>query len=78
MTWENIGQVAVLGLGSMGHGIAQSFAMGEYAVLAYDEAEATRKALHHPVRKNPKNFVAADLIGQNEVEPAPADGLGEK
>ncbi len=37
MTSEKLPAVAVLGLGTMGHGIAQTFAAAGYTVRCFDE-----------------------------------------
>ena len=49
---ESIQQVAVLGLGTMGHGIAQSFARAGCSVRCYDELASAREALLYRVRAN--------------------------
>ena len=68
MPIDAIHRVAVLGLGTMGHGIAQTFAAAGYPVSCYDEELAARASLHERVRTNLLAFVEAGLIPQNHVE----------
>ena len=42
---EGIHRVAVLGLGTMGHGIAQTFALAGYEVACFDESASARASL---------------------------------
>src|SRR6516165_3805788 len=67
---DGIRRVAVLGLGTMGHGIAQTFALAGYDVACFDESASVRDSLVERVRENLAAFVAAELIGPEEVEPA--------
>ena len=68
MPIDAIHSVAVLGLGTMGHGIAQTFAAAGYAVNCYDEESAARASLHERVHTNLLAFVEAGLIPQTHVE----------
>jgi 3-hydroxybutyryl-CoA dehydrogenase len=68
MQLNSIHSVAVLGLGTMGHGIAQTFARAGYSVRGYDEARAARKSLHDRVRQNLRSFVDGGLVRAGEVE----------
>lgn len=61
--------VAVLGLGTMGHGIAQAYAAAGLRVLAYDDVAAARTSLHPRVRQNLQQFVRAGLATKRSVEP---------
>lgn len=61
-------KVAVLGLGTMGHGIAQTFAAAGYAVNCFDEQSGARTSLHERVHTNLSAFVDAGLIAQNQIE----------
>lgn len=56
------GPVAVLGLGTMGHGIAQAFALAGYEVRCHDEGEAARRSLTARVEANLREFVAAGML----------------
>ncbi|MCS6851602.1 MAG: 3-hydroxyacyl-CoA dehydrogenase family protein [Gemmataceae bacterium] len=62
--------VAVLGLGTMGHGIAQVFAVAGYRVHCWDEAAAARWSLHDRVSGNLQAFVSAGLLPAEAVAPA--------
>ena len=65
---DTIHRVAVLGLGTMGHGIAQTFAVAGYPVNCFDEQPGARASLHERVRTNLQAFVSAGLIPQSRVE----------
>ena len=52
MSTDTVESVAVIGLGIMGHGIAQCFASAGLGVRCFDEAEAVRSSLHDRVRAN--------------------------
>jgi 3-hydroxybutyryl-CoA dehydrogenase len=67
---NGIRRVAVLGLGTMGHGIAQTFALAGYDVACYDESASARGSLIERVRANLAAFVAAGLVEPEQVEPA--------
>ncbi len=62
--------IAVLGLGTMGHGIAQTFALAGYDVVGFDEVAAARESVWNRVRVNLQAFVAAGLLPADQVEPA--------
>ena len=70
MTIERTDPVAVLGLGTMGHGIAQSFAIAGYMVHCYDHDPQARHTLRERVRNNLSAFVEAELIDASEIGPA--------
>jgi len=61
MKTESVRTIAVMGLGTMGHGIAQAFAAGGYPVRCWDTEPSVARSLHSRVRKNLKEFVAAGL-----------------
>ena len=69
MDAQSIEHVAVLGLGTMGHGIAQTFALAGIKVGCFDEFETARANLTDRIRKNLEQFVDADLIERDAVEP---------
>jgi 3-hydroxybutyryl-CoA dehydrogenase len=69
-TIDGIQKVAVIGLGTMGHGIAQTFALAGYEVVCFDESRAMRDSLIERVRGNLVVFVAAQMIAPERVEPA--------
>src|SRR5262249_19372029 len=60
----------VFGLGTMGHGIAQTFALAGYDVACFDQSANVRDSLIERVRENLAAFVAAELVGPEQVEPA--------
>ena len=64
-----IERMAVIGLGTMGHGIAQTYAMAGCEVRAFDEFEPARQSLHQRVRTNLNSFVDVGLLPAAEVEP---------
>lgn len=61
--------VAVLGLGTMGHGIAQSFAAAGYPVRCFDEHPAARASTLTRVQSNLHAFVNSAALPQASVEP---------
>ena len=65
---EYIQNVAVIGLGTMGHGIAQAFATGGCTVSCYDHFPAARKSLHKNIERNLKEFVQAGIIKFSAVK----------
>ncbi|MBM3801192.1 MAG: 3-hydroxyacyl-CoA dehydrogenase family protein [Acidimicrobiia bacterium] len=64
-----IERVAVLGLGTMGHGIAQTFALAGCEVACFDASAAMRDSLIERVGGNLAAFVAAHAIDSESVEP---------
>lgn len=64
-----IRRVAVLGLGTMGHGIVQAFAAAGFQVSGYDERKEARKALHKVIKGNLKDLVATGLMRKASVAP---------
>jgi 3-hydroxybutyryl-CoA dehydrogenase len=69
MPANSLPAVAVLGLGAMGHGIAQTFAAAGHLVRCYDEDPAARATVHERVRTNLQAFVGAELLPSQAVEP---------
>lgn len=61
-------RVAVLGLGTMGHGIAQTFAMAGCDVTGFDEIQAAGDSLHDRVRQNLRDFVDAELFESDQID----------
>ena len=49
---QTIETIAVIGAGTMGHGIAQVFALAGHAVRVYDPMEAARTSLRDRIRTN--------------------------
>ena len=69
MPVQNISNVAVLGLGTMGHGIAQTFALAGYTVRGFDDVAAACDTLVERVRINLQAFVRAGLLSADKIEP---------
>lgn len=66
---SNIKRVSVVGLGTMGHGIAQTFAMAGCEVTGFDEVSAAGDSLHDRVRQNLRDFVEAELFPSDQIDP---------
>ena len=85
MNLENINQISVLGAGIMGHGIAQSFLMGEYPVKLYDISDAILETARAHIKKNlePDKYDAKwveqfyDEYGEKEWDRLVRDPEGE-
>jgi 3-hydroxybutyryl-CoA dehydrogenase len=69
MTARHVQHVTVIGLGTMGHGIAQSFATAGCIVTGYDDNPAARGSLVDRVRANLFEFARAGLIVEAEIDP---------
>jgi len=67
MALENIKQVAVIGAGIMGHGIAQSFLMGKYPVILYDIKASALEIAKSKIEKNLEPFIAAEIMTPEEA-----------
>lgn len=64
--------IAIIGAGTMGHGIAQTFALAGYTVTLTDNnAEILQKAMSR-IRDNLLTFVAYGFTTQDEVEAVPS------
>ena len=70
MALGDIQQVAVIGAGIMGHGIAQSFIMGGYPVILYDISPAALKTAAAKIEKNLQPFIEANLMTRGQAEDA--------
>jgi 3-hydroxybutyryl-CoA dehydrogenase len=69
MKLEEIKNIAVLGAGIMGHGIAQSFLMGGYHVMLYDLNESILETAEAHIRNNLELFCRHDLIKEEGIDP---------
>ncbi len=69
MQFDQINRIAVIGLGRMGHGIAQAFAMGGYSVNGFDASEEARASSIDRIAANLEAFAANDLIPRDGIEP---------
>jgi 3-hydroxybutyryl-CoA dehydrogenase len=65
---NGIRRVAILGLGTMGHGIAQTFALAGYEAACFDESATARASLVERVRANLAAFVDAGLLASERVD----------
>lgn len=68
MKLEDIKRIAVLGAGTMGPGIAQSYAMGGYEVSLYTRSESTLEKAKVMLRTNLDTFVEEELLSANEAD----------
>jgi 3-hydroxyacyl-CoA dehydrogenase len=68
MTLESIQTVAVIGLGTMGHGIAQAFAQAKFQVRCFDSIASVSHSLHERVEGNLQQMLDAGVIAQEEVQ----------
>ena len=67
MELDDVKRIAVIGLGRMGHGIAQAFAMGGYEVCGFDMSAEARASANDRISNNLKQFVANDLLSAAEA-----------
>lgn len=65
---HDIKKIAVLGAGTMGPGIAQTYAMGGYPVTMWTRSEATREKAKKTLYKSLQTFVGEDLIPADKLE----------
>ncbi len=70
MRLDEIHNISVLGAGTMGHGIAQTFLMGGYSVRLYDVQDAILETARAHIQKNLELFCKAGLIKQQAIKPA--------
>ena len=59
----------MLGLGTMGHGIAQVFAAAGYLVRGYDDIAGARDSLRDRCRANLKEMAAAGMVERKSIDP---------
>ena len=70
MKLEEIHQIAILGAGLMGHGIAQSFIAGGYPVILYDIQESVLDSAEAHIKNSLELFCGAGLIENKDIGPA--------
>ncbi len=70
MDIDSIRTVAVVGLGTMGHGIAQQFAMAGHEVRCFDQDEEARQSLVERVQGNLQRMAKAEVVDPADVDPA--------
>jgi len=68
MRLDQIRQIAVIGLGRMGHGIAQSFAAAGHQVRGFDADPDARQSAHLRIRRNLSERVANDMLCEEDVQ----------
>ena len=68
MQLDQIRQIAVIGLGRMGHGIAQTFAMAGYQVHGFDESDDARTTVHRRIRSNLEDFAKNGMLDGVEID----------
>lgn len=68
MDLQSVKTVGILGLGTMGHGIAQVFAMAGFQVRCYDAEADVRDIVLDRIRDNLSRMVAAGIIANEVIE----------
>ena len=68
MELNGIRQIAVIGAGLMGHGIAQAFARMDYSVTLYDLKDSILERAIAQIRNNLEPFIEAGLETNERVE----------
>ena len=66
----DVQKVAVVGLGRMGHGIAQTFAVAGCDVQCYDQAEEMRQSTVSRIRENLETARDAGIIAPDDIDVA--------
>ena len=67
-TLNDIKKVAILGAGTMGPGIAQTFAMGGYEVVMWTRSESTREKAKASLRTSLETFAEEGEIKPEDVD----------
>ena len=67
-TLADIKKIAVLGAGTMGPGIAQTYAMGGYAVTMWTRSESTREKAKAALKTQLETFAEEGEIAADDVE----------
>lgn len=70
MQLADVKKIAVLGAGTMGPGIAQSFALAGFDVSMYSRTESTLEKARLMVKTNLETFFEEDLISCEDIESA--------
>ncbi len=66
---DNLQKVTIIGAGTMGHGIAQAFAMGGYQVALHDTVPQALTRATLLIKMSLETMVEAGLIASNQVKP---------
>ncbi len=67
-TFADIKKIAVLGAGTMGPGIAQTFAMGGYDVTMWTRSEDTRDKARASLKKSLETFAEEGMIQTEDID----------
>jgi 3-hydroxyacyl-CoA dehydrogenase len=67
-TLADIKKIAVLGAGTMGPGIAQTYAMGGYQVTMWTRSESTREKAKTALHNSLETFAEEGVIAKEDVE----------
>lgn len=67
---EDIKKIAVLGAGTMGPGIAQSFAMGGYDVTLYTRSQSTQDKARSTLYSSLETFAKQEIIKETDIDAA--------
>lgn len=67
---KRITRIAVFGLGTMGHGIVQTFALAGCAVRGYDDAPAAANSCRERIRRNLDQMADAGIVKRSAIAPA--------
>ena len=67
-TLADIKKIAVLGAGTMGPGIAQTYAIGGYNVTMWTRSEATREKAKATLHSSLETFAEEGEIKESEIE----------
>ncbi|QGU94563.1 3-hydroxyacyl-CoA dehydrogenase family protein [Clostridium bovifaecis] len=62
-----ISNIAVIGAGTMGHGIAESFALYGYKVRLYEVSDKVRETVKDDIKEELEFLVENEFIGQDKV-----------
>ena len=68
MQANSIKNVAVLGLGTMGHGIAQTMSIAGCTVRGFDPSPDARSNLHDRIRANLNQMVAVGILDESIID----------
>ena len=68
MKLQDIRKIAVLGAGTMGPGIAQTFAMGGFSVTMWTRSEATMEKAKATLHKSLETFAEEGMIAKGDIE----------